>query len=136
MKLNKSLLKKVIRESIEESMSDKDKLKTNFLSTFNRSIIMQAYELCYSIPELDFKQIVREMIDDLTDSVSFQNQLHDYVNNLSTILHSGKQEFFYIEDENLETDIHMDFVFKTIADITQNIVDYYVNMFVAIGEGK
>lgn len=135
MQLNKSLLKKVIRESIEESMGDKDKLKTNFLSTFDRSFIMQAYELCYTIPELDFKQIVREMIVDLTDSVFFQNQLHDYVNNLSTILHSGKQEF-YIEDENLETDIHMDFVFKTIADITQNIVDYYVNMFVAIGEGK
>ena len=52
------------------------------------------------------------------------------------IFHAGNQNDFYIEDENLEADVQMDFAFKTVADITKNLEDYYVNLFVAIGQGR
>lgn len=135
MKLDKNRLRRIISESIDENMGNAMKIKTDLLSTYDRSYVAQAYMLCDSLG-LNFEQLVREMIGEKTDSVEFQNSVNDYVNNLLTVFHTSKQFEFYIEDENLEADVQMDFVFKTVADISKNLEDYYVNLFVAIGQGK
>lgn len=135
MKLDKNRLRRIISESIDENMGNAMKIKKDFLSTYEREYVTQAYELC-DVMGYDFKQLVREMISEKTDSVPFQNSVNDYVNNLLTVFHTNKQFEFYIEDENLEADVQMDFVFRTVADITKNLEDYYVNLFVAIGQGR
>lgn len=135
MKLDKNRLRRIINESIDENLANAMKIKTDLLSTYDRSYVAQAYMLCDSLG-FNFEQLVREMIGEKTDSVEFQNHVHEWVNELLAIFHTGKQNDFYIEDENLEADVQMDFAFKTIADITKNLEDYYVNLFVAIGQGR
>ena len=58
-----------------------------------------------------------------------------YVSNLLEVLHSNKRDVFYIEDENIENDVQMEFVFKTVTDIMKNLEDYYVEYFTSIGRG-
>ena len=135
MKLDKNRLRRIISESIDENMASAMKIKTDLLSTYDRSYVVQAYMLCDSLG-LNFEQLVREMLSTHFDSIDFQNHVHEWVNELLAIFHADKQNDFYIEDENLETDVQMDFAFKTVADITKNLEDYYVNLFVAIGQGK
>ena len=135
MKLDKNRLLRIINESIDANMSNAVKIKRDFLSTYDRAYVTQAYELCDTMG-YDFAQLVREMLSQKIDSIEFQNHVHEWVNELLAIFHADNQNDFYIEDENLETDIQMEFSFKTIAEITQNLEDYYVNLFVAIGQGK
>ena len=135
MKLDKNRLRRIIIESIDENMDSAMKIKTDLLSTYDRSYVAQAYMMCDSLG-LNFEQLVREMLSEHLDSIGFQNHVSDYVNGLLVIFHAGNQNDFYIEDENLEADVQMDFVFRTVADITKNLEDYYVNLFVAIGQGK
>ena len=135
MKLNRNRLRKIISESIATNPRSAIKIKTEFLSSYDRAYITQAYLLCDSLG-LDFVQLVKEILSEKIDSVEFQNHIHEWVNELLGIFHVNQQNKFYIEDENLETDIQMEFVFKTIAEITKNLEDYYVNMFVAIGQGR
>ena len=134
MKLDKARLRRIISESIDENAQNAMKIKTDLLSTYDRSYVAQAYMLCDSLG-LDFKQLVREMLSEHLDSIGFQNHVHEWVNELLAIFHAGFNNF-YIEDENLEADVQMEFVFKTVAEITKNLEDYYVNLFVAIGQGK
>ena len=135
MKLDKNRLRRIIIESIDENAQNAMKIKTDLLSTYDRSYVAQAYMLCDSLG-LNFEQLVREMLSEHLDSIEFQNHVHVWVNELLAIFHADKQNEFYIEDENLETDVQMDFAFKTVADITKNLEDYYVNLFVAIGQGR
>lgn len=135
MKLDKNRLRRIIIESIDENAQNAMKIKKDLLSTYDRSYVAQAYMLCDSLG-LNFEQLVREMLSQHLDSIEFQNHVHEWVNELLAIFHTGKQNDFYIEDENLEADVQMDFAFKTVADITKNLEDYYVNLFVAIGQGK
>ena len=134
MKIDKNRLRRIISESIATNPRSAIKIKTEFLSTYDRAYVAQAYELCNSLG-LDFKQLVKEMLSEHLDSIDFQNHVHGWVNELLVIFHAGFNNF-YTEDENLETDIQMEFAFKTIAEITKNLEDYYVNMFVAIGQGR
>tara|TARA_E500000318_G_C3483433_1_gene181372 strand:+ start:90 stop:494 length:405 start_codon:yes stop_codon:yes gene_type:complete len=134
MKLDKNRLRRIIIESIDENAQNAMKIKKDFLSTYDRSYVAQAYMLCDSLG-LNFEQLVREMLSQHLDSIDFQNHVHEWVNELLAIFHSGFNNF-YIEDENLEADVQMEFAFKTIAEITKNLEDYYVNLFVAIGQGK
>ena len=135
MKIDKDRLRRIISESIDENMGTAMKIKTDLLSTYDRSYVSQAYELCDALG-LDFAQMVREMLSQKIDSIDFQNHVHEWVNELLAIFHTGKENYFYIEDEKFESDVQMDFAFKTIADITKNLEDYYVNLFVAIGQGR
>ena len=135
MKLDKNRLRRIISESIDENMASAMKIKTDLLSTYDRSYVAQAYMLCDSLG-LNFEQLVREMLSEHLDSIAFHNHVHKWVNELLAIFHAGNQNDFYIEDENLEADVQMDFAFKTVADITKNLEDYYVNLFVAIGQGR
>ena len=138
MKLDKNRLRRIISESINALGPDAQnamKIKKDFLSTYDRAYVAQAYELC-DVMGYDFAQLVREMLSQKIDSIEFQNHVHEWVNELLAIFHAGKQNDFYIEDENLEADVQMEFAFKTVADITKNLEDYYVNLFVAIGQGK
>ena len=135
MKIDKNKLRRIISESIDENMRNAMKIKTEFLSTYDRSYVAQAYELC-DVMGYDFAQLVREMLSEKIDSIEFQNHVHEWVNELLAIFHTGKQNDFYIEDENLEADVQMEFAFKTVADITKNLEDYYVKLFVAIGQGR
>tara|TARA_B100001093_G_scaffold519935_1_gene611542 strand:+ start:5653 stop:6060 length:408 start_codon:yes stop_codon:yes gene_type:complete len=135
MKIDKDRLRRIISESIDENMGTAMKIKTDLLSTYDRSYVSQAYELCDALG-LDFAQMVREMLSQKIDSIDFQNHVHEWVNELLAIFHTGKENDFYIEDEKFESDVQMDFAFKTIADITKNLEDYYVNLFVAIGQGR
>tara|TARA_A100001201_G_scaffold100985_1_gene86723 strand:+ start:2087 stop:2494 length:408 start_codon:yes stop_codon:yes gene_type:complete len=135
MKLDKNRLRRIIIESIDENAQNAMKIKTDLLSTYDRSYVAQAYMLCDSLG-LNFEQLVREMLSEHLDSIEFQNHVHVWVNELLAIFHADKQNEFYIEDENLEADVQMDFAFKTVADITKNLEDYYVNLFVAIGQGR
>ena len=134
MKLDKNRLRRIIIESIDENAQNAMKIKKDFLSTYDRSYVAQAYMLCDSLG-LNFEQLVREMLSQHLDSVDFQNHVHVWVNELLSIFHAGFNNF-YIEDENLEADVQMEFAFKTVAEITKNLEDYYVNLFVAIGQGK
>ena len=151
MKLNKNKLKRIIRESISESFTNDprtkalraeldqrnahaDKIKTQ-LQSFDRSFIIQAYQICEIMPDLDFTEIVRDMIDEMLDTSHYPDKIHGDVSNMLEILHQDKLNVFYIEDENTESDVQMEFTFKTITDIIENLKDYYVNYFVAIGKG-
>ena len=134
MKINKARLRKIINESIDENIQAQLKIKQNMLSTYDRSFVMQAYELCDAMG-YDFEQLVREMLSEKIDSIEFQDIVTSYADNLLSVFHAGKQNF-YIEDESLEADVQMEFVFKTVSDITKNLEDYYVNLFVAIGRGQ
>ena len=151
MKLNKKKLRRIIFESITESFDNdprskelRDKLDQrnthaskikNQLKSFDRSFIIQAYALCESMPDLDFQQIVREMVDEMIEDTYIADSIHGTVSNMLEILHAGKLETFYIENENTESDVQMEFAFKTVRDIMENLKDYYVNYFVAIGKG-
>lgn len=151
MKLNKNKLRRIISESISESFANDprtkalrakldqrnahaSKIKTQ-LKSFDRRFIIQSYELCESIPGLDFQQIVREMVDEMIEDTYIADSIHGIVSNMLEILHAGNIKTFYIENENTESDVQMDFTFKTIRDIMENLKDYYVNYFVAIGKG-
>jgi hypothetical protein len=140
MKINKNKLRRVIRESINSTsggmmQSGADKIKAQ-LRSFDRRFIIQSYELCESLPGLDFQQIVREMIVDMIENSRIADSIHQNVSNMLEILHAGNIQAFYIEDENVESDVQMEFSFKTVTDIMENLTDYYVNYFVAIGQGK
>ena len=135
MKLDKAKLRRIIIESIDEDMQNKMKVKSEMLSTFDRSFVAQAYELC-DVMGYDFAQLVREMLGEHLESVRFMNHVSGFVSPLLAIFHANKQDNFYIDDENLESDISMEFFYKTVNDITSNIEDYYVKLFVAIGQGK
>ena len=138
MKLNKNKLRRIIRESLNRvnsgPQSGSDKIKAQ-LKSFDRSFIIQAYQICEVMPNLDFTEIVRDMIDEMLDSTHYPDKIHGDVANLLEILHHDKLDVFYIEDENAESDVQMEFTFKTITDIIENLKDYYVNYFVAIGKG-
>ena len=138
MKLNRKKLRKIIKESMNLSggaqQSGADKIKAQ-LKSFDRRFIIQSYQLCESIPGLDFQQIVREMVDEMIEDGFIADSIHETVSNMVEILHAGNTETFYIEDENVENDVQMEFAFKTVADIMENLKDYYVNYFVTIGRG-
>ena len=151
MKLDKNRLKHIIRQLIKESFDNDprtkelrakldqrntqaDKIKTQ-LKTFDRSFIIQSYEICEIIPELDFQRIVRELVSEMIEDTYIADSIHGTVSNMLEILHGGKTQTFYIEDENAESDVQMEFAFKTVNDIMQNLEDYYVNYFIAIGKG-
>ena len=151
MKLNKNKLKRIIRESISESFTNDprtkalraeldqrnahaDKIKTQ-LQSFDRSFIIQAYQICEVMPDLDFTELVREMVDGMIEDSFIADSIHQTVSNMLEILHAGKTQIFYIEDENAENDVQMEFAFKTVTDIMENLKEYYVNYFVSIGRG-
>ena len=151
MKLNKNKLKRIIRESISESFTNDprtkalraeldqrnahaDKIKTQ-LQSFDRSFIIQAYQICEVMPDLDFTELVREMVDGMIEDSFIADSIHQTVSNMLEILHAGKTQIFYIEDENAENDVQMEFAFKTVTDIMENLKEYYVNYFVSIGSG-
>ena len=143
MKLDKNKLRRVIIESINEGMSlssgppvrsGTDKIKTQ-LQSFDRSFIIQAYQICEVLPSLDFQQIVREMVNDMIENSHVADSIHETVSNMLEILHAGKTQIFYIEDENVENDVQMEFAFKTVTDIMENLKEYYVNYFIAVGKG-
>ena len=138
MNLDRNKLRRIIHESINRvnsgPQSGADKIKAQ-LKSFDRSFIIQAYNLCEAIPGLDFQQIVREMVDEMIEDTYIADSVHGIVSNMLEILHAGNVETFYIENENTESDVQMDFTFKTITDIMENLKDYYVNYFVAIGKG-
>ena len=154
MSIDQNKLRRVIRESIKESFEndprtkelraklDKrkiqvDKIKTQ-LKSFDRSFIIQTYQICESLPDLDFSKIVREMIVEMLDGLNngiLYDRVHTYVNSLLNVLHSDKEDVFYIENENIENDVQMEFAFKTVTDIMRNLEDYYVNYFESIGKG-
>lgn len=143
MKINKNKLRRAIRESINNNsgavmQSGADKIKMQ-LKSFDRRFIIQTYELCESLPGLDFQQIVREMIVEMLDGLNngaLYDRVYTTVSSFIEILHGDKLDVFYIENENEENDVQMEFVFKTVTDIMENLTDYYVNYFVAIGQGK
>tara|TARA_R110001592_G_C12691506_1_gene705829 strand:+ start:99 stop:530 length:432 start_codon:yes stop_codon:yes gene_type:complete len=143
MKINKNKLRRVIRESINNNsgavmQSGADKIKMQ-LKSFDRRFIIQTYELCESLPGLDFQQIVREMIVEMLDGLNngaLYDRVYTTVSSFIEILHGDKLDTFYIESENEENDVQMEFVFKTVTDVMENLTDYYVNYFVAIGQGK
>ena len=151
MKLDKNKLRRIIRESISESFENDsrtkelrakldqrnahaNKIKAQ-LKSFDRDFIIQAYSLCESMPELDFQRIVREMVDEMIEDTYIADSIHGTVSNMLEILHAANLKTFYIEDENTESDVQMEFSFKTVRDIMENLKDYYVNYFVAIGKG-
>mgnify|MGYP003640902786 FL=1 len=143
MKINKNKLRRAIRESINNNsgavmQSGADKIKMQ-LKSFDRRFIIQTYELCESLPGLDFQQIVREMIVEMLDGLNngaLYDRVYTTVSSFIEILHGDKLDTFYIESENEENDVQMEFVFKTVTDVMENLTDYYVNYFVAIGQGK
>ena len=143
MKLDKNKLRYIIHESIREGMSISggppvqsgvDKIKTQ-LKSFDRSFIIQAYQICEAMPNLNFEQIVKEMIEEMIENSYVADNIHQTVSNMLEMLHAGKLQTFYIEDENVENDVQMEFAFKTVTDIIENLKEYYVNYFVAIGKG-
>ena len=143
MKINKNKLRRVIRESINTAsggmmQSGADKIKMQ-LKSFDRRFIIQTYELCESLPGLDFQKIVREMIVEMLDGLNngaLYDRVYTTVSSFIEILHGDKLDVFYIENENAQNDVQMEFVFKTVTDIMENLTDYYVNYFVEIGQGK
>ena len=143
MKINKNKLRRAIRESINNNsgavmQSGADKIKMQ-LKSFDRRFIIQTYELCESLPGLDFQQIVREMIVEMLDGLNngaLYDRVYTTVSSFIEILHGDKLDVFYIENENAQNDVQMEFVFKTVTDIMENLTDYYVNYFVEIGQGK
>jgi len=151
LKLDENKLRRIISESITESFTNDPRTKAlraeldqrnahankikDQLKSFDRSFIIQAYQICESMPGLDFQQIVREMVDEMIEDTYIADSIHGIVSNMLEILHAGNIKTFYIENENTESDVQMDFTFKTIRDIMENLKDYYVNYFVAIGKG-
>tara|TARA_Y100001972_G_C7549937_1_gene276478 strand:+ start:287 stop:721 length:435 start_codon:yes stop_codon:yes gene_type:complete len=144
MKINRNKLRRVIHKTIREGMSlsggppvrsGADKIKTQ-LQSFDRSFIIQAYQMCELLPDLDFTEIVREMVNDMIENSHVADSIHETVSNMLEILHDGKTQIFYIEDENVENDVQMEFAFKTVTDIMENLKEYYVNYFVAVGQGQ
>ena len=125
---------KALRAKLDQRNAHASKIKTQ-LKSFDRSFIIQAYQICESMPGLDFQQIVREMVDQMIEDTFIADSIHATVSNMLEILHAGNIETFYIEDENAESDVQMDFSFKTVRDIMENLKDYYVNYFVAVGKG-
>ena len=79
MKLDKNRLRRIISESIDENMASAMKIKTDLLSTYDRSYVAQAYMLCDSLG-LNFEQLVREMLSEHLDSIAFHNHVHKWVN--------------------------------------------------------
>jgi len=152
MKLDENKLRRIVRGMINESFSDDPRIKAlrsnldqrnthadkikGQLKSFDRSFIVNSYELCESMPDLDFKRIVRDMISDMLENNPVYDRIHTNVGNLMEILHQDKLEVFYIENENIENDVQMEFVFKTVTDIVHNLTNYYVDYFVAIGQGQ
>ena len=138
MKLDKNKLRLIIRESLNRvnsgPQSGSDKIKAQ-LKSFDRSFIIQAYQICEAMPNLDFTELVREMVDDMIENSYIADSIHQTVSNMLEILHAGKTQIFYIEDENAENDVQMEFAFKTVTDIMENLKEYYVNYFVSIGRG-
>ena len=154
MQLDEKKLRRIIHKSIKESfendprtkeLRDKldkqnahaDKIKTQ-LKSFDRNFIIQAYQICEAMPDLDFQEIVRKMIVEMLDGLNngvLYDRVMTYVSNLLEVLHSNKRDVFYIEDENIENDVQMEFVFKTVTDIMKNLEDYYVEYFTSIGRG-
>ena len=132
MNLNKNKLRKIIKESMVNNQISKLK---SMLSSYDRASIIQAYELCETLDLGPFDWIVRQLVSEELNSTSILNDIHTYVNNLTAVFHHHNNNF-YVENENLETDIQMEFAFKTIGDIQKNIEDYYVALFTAIGQGK
>lgn len=128
---------KELRDKLDEQNTHADKIKTQ-LKSFDRSFIIQTYQLCEAMPDLDFQEIVRGMIVKMLDGLE-NGRLYDRVmtdvGNLLEVLHSDKRDVFYIENENIENDVQMEFVFKTVTDIMKNLENYYVDYFVAIGKG-
>ena len=139
MNLDRNKLRHIIRESINRAnsgpQSGADKIKDQ-LKSFDRNFIIQSYALCESIPNLDFEEIVRKMVDEMIENSYVADSIHETVSNMLEILHAGNLQTFYIEDENVENDVQMEFSFKTVTDIMENLKDYYVNYFVAIGQGR
>lgn len=151
MRVDKNRLRRIVSESIAESFANdprtkelRDKLDQRNaqaskikeqLKSFNRSFIMSTYILCENHPDLDFTEIVREMVNEMIEDTYIADSIHGIVSNMLEILHAGNTETFYIENENTESDVQMDFTFKTIRDIMENLKDYYVDYFVAIGKG-
>jgi len=125
---------KELRSNLDQRKSHADKIKTQ-LKSFDRSFIIQSYEMCEVLPDLDFTEIVREMVTEMIENSYIADSIHQTVSNMLEILHAGKTQTFYIEDENVENDVQMEFAFKTVTDIMENLKDYYVNYFVAIGKG-
>ena len=128
---------KELRDKLDEQNTHADKIKTQ-LKSFDRSFIIQAYQICEAMPALDFQEIVRKMIAEMLDGLNngvLYDQVMTYVSNLLEVLHSNKRDVFYIEDENIENDVQMEFVFKTVTDIMKNLEDYYVEYFTSIGRG-
>ena len=143
MSINRQKLRLIIWEMISEGINQQntsskqshaDKIKIQ-LKSFDRSFIIQAYQICEAMPNLDFTELVREMVDDMIENSYIADSIHQTVSNMLEILHAGKTQTFYIEDENAENDVQMEFAFKTVTDIMQNLKEYYVNYFVAIGRG-
>tara|TARA_Y100001937_G_C6954256_1_gene256042 strand:+ start:126 stop:530 length:405 start_codon:yes stop_codon:yes gene_type:complete len=134
MKITRRQIINLLSESIDEDLQNQIKIKQDLLSTYDRSYIAQAYEIC-DVAGYDFAELVREMLSEKIDSIEFQDIVTSYADNLLSVFHADKTNF-YIEDENLEADVQMEFVFKTVANITKNLEDYYVNLFVAIGQGR
>ena len=92
--------------------------------------------MCEVLPGLDFTEIVREMVDDMIEDGNIADSINITVSNMLEILHAGNIQTFYIEDENVENDVQMEFSFKTVTDILENLKEYYVNYFVGIGQGR
>ena len=136
MNLDKSKLRQIIHESmgLNESTNHVGKI-IGTLKSFDRNFIIQAYQLCEVMPNLDFQKIVRFMVRGMLDEVQNYNRIHNDVTNMLEILHSNKLDTFYIQNENTETDVQMDCVYKTVADIEANLENYYVDYFTAIGKG-
>ena len=136
MNLDKSKLRQIIHESmgLNESTNHVGKI-IGTLKSFDRNFIIQAYQLCEVMPNLDFQKIVRFMVRGMLDEVQNYNRIHNDVTNMLEILHSNKLDTFYIQNENTETDVQMEFVYKTVADIEANLENYYVDYFTAIGKG-
>ena len=145
MQLDENKLRRIIHESIKESFENDprtkelrakldqsrahaDKIKTQ-LQSFDRSFIIQAYQICEVMPDLDFTELVREMVDGMIEDTFVADSIHQTVSNMLEILHAGKTQTFYIEDENAENDVQMEFAFKTVTDIMENLKEYYVNYF-------
>ena len=128
---------KELRDKLDKQNAHADKIKTQ-LKSFDRNFIIQAYQICEAMPALDFQEIVRKMIAEMLDGLNngvLYDRVMTYVSNLLEVLHSNKRDVFYIEDENIENDVQMEFVFKTVTDIMKNLEDYYVEYFTSIGRG-
>ena len=125
---------KALRARLDKRNENANKIKEQ-LKSFDRDFIIQAYQICEAMPDLDFAKIVREMVDEMIENNYITDNIHQTVSDMLQILHADKSKTFYIESENVENDVQMEFAFKTVTDIMENLKDYYVNYFVEIGKG-